>query len=211
MFSWILSYFLLIWFSYPFLHISQIRFTQVFIFIPFGILAAEGIVFLVKLFKSHALIPLTLLVLLVLLNALPVYYVSFLSKWYSYDNFNEIAYPFKKIVDGYSWLAKNTSPNDHVLTAFLAGTQIPYLSGNTVFVGHLWATLNRLEKEKLEYRFLENKMSEKEAKNFFASNQIKYFFDDYQAASYGIQPQNYSFLKPVFRNGMVTIYQSSAN
>ncbi len=218
LFSWILSYFLLIYYSYPFLRISQVRFTQVFIFIPFGILAAEGVFVLTRFFttvipdligndmRNKSAYFLVLLIFFILLNALPVYYVSFLSKWYSYDNFSEIAYPYAKIVAGYNWLAKNANPNDRVLTAFLAGTQIPYLSGNTVYVGHLWATLNRVQKEKLQYKFLGNKMTETEARTFFQKNSLKYFFDDYQAASYGIRPQNYPFLRPVFSNNMVTIY-----
>lgn len=213
LFSWILSFFLLVYFSYPFLKISQVRFMQVFIFIPFGILATEGVLFLAHLvmlsLRGLAMTEkgiLACFILSIALISLPVYYVSFLSKWYSYDSYSEVAYPYSKIYDGYQWLAKNTNPEDAVLTAFLAGTQIPYMSGNTVYVGHLWATLNRVEKEKLLYKFLGNKMGVEEAKNFFQNGHIKYFFDDYQAASYGINPQSYPFLKPVFKNEMVTIY-----
>ena len=205
-FSWILSFFLLIYFSYPYLHISQVRFMQVFIFIPFGVLAAEGI----KIVSSRATrrIGGGVAILLILINAVPYYNQSLKSKYNFFTDFSPLVYPDKGTVAGYNWLRDNTNPENAVLAGFLAGTQIPYFSNNTVYVGHLWATLNRETKNQIQDRFLKNEMTVDEAGKFFKDNRIKYFFDGWQEASYGINTAKYPFLKPVFQNPSVTIFKA---
>ncbi len=227
--SWPLSFFLLVYFSYPFLGISQVRFMQVFFFIPFAILSAEGIIFIASLVSktlriifSFSLNHLKFLansslknwfigifIIFILVNALPNYYYSLEMKYRFFTDFSPLIYPYKDTVKGYYWLRDNTDPESVVLAAFLSNTQIPYFSNNTVYVGHLWATLNRAQKEPLANKFLSNKMEEKEAWDFFRNGRIGYYFHGWQETGYGVDPNRYTFLKPVYNNPMVTIYKAN--
>lgn len=206
--SWILGFFLLVFFSYPFLHISEIRLMQSFIFIPFAILGANAVYSISKLVsKKHFVLVIGIFCLILFAISSPLYINSFKHKLFYYPGNSMLAFPPKEWLKSLYWLRDNTPKNSVVLCAYQAGTAIPFVSGNTVYTGHVWATLDRERKETLRDKFTTNKMTEKEAYDFFKKEKIDYFFNGYQEASMGFNPEKYRFLKPVFSSGMATVYQ----
>lgn len=220
LFSWILAVFILIYFSYPFLHTSQIRFMQNFIFIPFGILSAVTISFLAQklsLFVSYlshlrnlgnlSNIFISLSLLTIILVSLPNYYRSMQLKFIIFNPLDGVAFPDKPWIDALNWLGKNSKPEEVVLSAWQAGHTIPYVSGNTVYSGHVWATINKKGKDEKRDRFLQNKMTLDEARNFVKETTAKYLFFGYQEKYSGLKPENYPFLEKIFDNTFVQIYK----
>lgn len=203
--SWILSFFLLVFFSYPFLHISEVRLMQVFIFIPFAILSAYAIFSAAKFFNSKAVIFISITILLIIY--MPIYIEAFKSKLFYYSTNSMLAFPPKDWMKGIYYLRDNTPKESVVLGAYMAGTTIPFTSGNTVYTGHLWATLDRTRKEALKEDFFRNKMSESQAYNFLKNEKINYVFNGYQEASMGSVAGKYKFLKSVYSSPSVTIYK----
>jgi len=211
--SWILSFFILIFYSYPFLTISQVRFMQNFIFIPFGILGAVGIVWLANLLKSllHLSVSLNtlflILITLTIVPSLPTYYRSMEIKLTIFKPDDILIFPKKNWVEAIRWLGQNSNPNEVVISAYHAGHAIPYLGGNTVYVGHIWATLDRKNKEEKLYQFLKGEMTEEKAKAFLNEARASYLFFGYQEKIYGLQPEKMAFLNKIFDNTQVQIYK----
>lgn len=208
--SWPLAFFSLIYFSYPFLGISQVRFMQPPFYLPFAVLAATGIVALaswlnrlLRLKKDIFIYPLTALVILI---SVPTYVQSHQGRMRMFADFSPIIYPAKDWYAGIKWLAENTHPDEVVLGAYVAGNLIPPLGGNNVYTGHQWATINREEKEARQAKFFRGKMSPEEARQFFKEGRIRYLFWGFQEASYGGDPRLYPFLTPVFSTPAVTIF-----
>lgn len=208
LFSWIFTFFLLIYFSYPILHISEVRFMQVFIFIPFAILSAYAIYSLSRLINIKFI---AIIIFIIFMIYLPLYISSFKDKLFYHPLSSTLVFPYLDWMKGIYYLRDNTPKSAVVLAAYQAATTIPFVSGNTVYTGHLWATLDRSRKEPLRDKFLRNIMTEKEAYDFFSNEKIDYYFHGFQEAGMGIYPQNYKFLKPVFSNSRVIIYKFIQN
>jgi hypothetical protein len=215
--SWILSFFLLIFYSYPILTISQVRFMQNFIFIPFGILAAVGIIWLANIIKSFPRFPISLntlyfiLTTLTIVPSLPAYYRSMQLKFTIFSPNDPLMFPDKPWVEAIRWLGRNSNPDEAVITAWHAGHAIPYLGGNTVYVGHIWATIDRQKKEAKLYKFLQGQMSEEEMKEFLKETTASYLFFGYQEQFHGLKPETIPFFTKIFDNGPVQIYRMSAS
>lgn len=228
--SWILSFFILFYFSYPFLTISQVRFMQNYIFIPFGILSAIGIIWLSKLISSllarrpvHQSLNvrgnldvggkhlgnlfMTVILLLIVGISLPSYYRSMELKLTIFSPTDPLMFPDKTWVEAIKWLGKNSNPEDPVITAWHAGHAIPYLGGNTVYVGHFWATIDRQKKEQKLYKFLQNQMDMAEMKEFLKETTAKYLFFGYQEKFSGLKPETIPYFNKIFDNNTVQIYQ----
>lgn len=215
--SWITSFFLLIFFSYPFLKISQVRLLQNPIFLPFSLLAGLGTISLVNIlnktlkifvFKrncdlSGLLCP--LVISLVLLISLPTAIYSLQAKFSAYKDFSTLIYPTKEQIEGINYLKNNTGTDKVVLALYEAATVIPFWSGNTIYAGHLWATLNWPEKSKKAGLFYSGQMPEKQAKDFLINNRISYVFYGFQEQSANGNIEKYPFLKTVYENEKVKI------
>lgn len=231
--SWILSFFILFYFSYPFLTISQVRFMQNYIFIPFGILAAIGIVFVSRVFSSlisnigYLLAPripplagegrkhsgnlsnlfVSFLLLLIIGVSIPTYYRSMQLKLTMFASNDLLMFPTRDWVGAIKWLGRNSKPEEVVITAWHAGHAIPYLGGNTVYVGHLWATIDRQKKEQKLYKFLQNQMDMAEMKEFLKETTAKYLFFGYQEKFSGLKPETIPYFSKIFDNNAVQIYK----
>lgn len=217
--SWILSFFLFVFYSYPFLTISEVRFMQNFFFIPFGILAAFGIYFLSQLlaslfsvlFKIRKLSSLFIgiFIIIILIISLPTYYRSIEFKLTIYSRDLPLVFPEKNWVEAIKWLTLNTRPEELVLAGFYGGHSIPFLSGNTVYMGHMWATLDRQKKEEKLYKFFDGKLSENEAEAFFKETRAVYLFEGYEEKMHSLKPETLPFLKKIFDNNAVQIYKKT--
>jgi len=118
-----------------------------------------------------------------------------------------VVYPRKEVMEAIFWLGKNTSPRSVVLAGETAGSMIPAYAGNFVWLGHGHQTVNFSTKMQLTKNFYQGKMGE-EAKNFLKEQRINFVFYGPEEAEFGeeklfLKP----FLKPVFSNSLVKIYQ----
>lgn len=215
--SWQLSLFFLLFFSYPFLKISQVRLLQNPIFFPISIFAGIGTIYLARLTKSIVFLIIhrifsfkvftVLIVLITLIIGFPAGYFSLIAKLKSYQDFSTLIYPEKQQIETLEWLSKNTEKEKVVLSLYEAGTLIPFLSGNTIYAGHLWASLNWPEKSKKASQFFSGKYPDKEAKQFLIDGNIDYIFFGFQEQSIGFDIESYPFLSKVFENEKAKIYK----
>jgi len=72
------------------------------------------------------------------------------------------------------------------------------MTGNTVFIGHLYNTYNYYKKGDLVNSFYQEKMTSEEAKKFLEENKIDYVFYGPGEKMTG-SLEKYDFLKEVFR------------
>ena len=63
------------------------------------------------------------------------------------------------------------------------------------------------EREIRRNKFLAGELKNNEAIKFLGEEQIKYVYWGYQEQAYGEKITAYNFLKPVFQNPQVTIFQ----
>jgi hypothetical protein len=232
LFSWPLSFFLLFYFSYPFLHISQVRFFQSYFLIALGILSAPVIVSLAQqssLFVSRYLLPAfqisnfkfqikplitsvyfycLLFTSLVSLPTLPLLIQNFSFRFPFFAGFDPLIYPPKDWVAAIYWLRDHTNHNSVVLSAWQAGHAIPFMAGNYVYYGHMWGTLNLQEKMDTSAAFYRNQMTLDQAKQFLKGGNIDYVFWGYEEKSLGGTLDKYQkLLTPIFDSPAATIYQ----
>jgi len=218
--SWIISFFSLIYFSYPILKISQVRFMQNPIFIPFSIFSAIAILIIVDLFSKTIvflrlskkyltikLFTLSFTLCAIFIISLPTIIFSLTTKLNYYSDLSTLIYPGKKQVEAIDQLKNFTKKEDVIIAAYEASSLIPFLSGNTIYTGHLWATLNYQEKSNKTGEFFSGLYSEKDAKKFLKDGRINFVYYGYQEKSYGGNIQKYPFLKPVFESPDATIFK----
>ncbi len=216
--SWILSFFFLIYYSYPFLHISQVRFMQNPIFLPFAVFAALGTINFAQWIKTipkffgrraspfASSLVISLIVLTTVVIFIPTAIYSTKTKLAAYNG-SSLAFPTRVQVDGFTWLARNTSHDDAVLALYEASTLIPFMSGNTIYAGHLWASLNWAEKSQRALLFFSGNLPADFARDFLISNRIKYIYYGYQEQSMGGNIAKYPFLTIIYSNPAVQIFR----
>jgi hypothetical protein len=112
------------------------------------------------------------------------------------------------VKQGMDWLKDNTDVNDLVLASETMGLMIPAISGNRVFLGHGFQTVNFPKKEEQLLRFFSQKSSESERVQFLKTWRIRYIF--YSSLERGLgdySPDRSAFLIPVFQNHMIKIFR----
>ena len=118
-----------------------------------------------------------------------------------------VVYPRKEIMEAIFWLGKNTSPDSVVFSGETVGSMIPAYAGNFVWLGHGHQTVNFSLKMTEVKNFYQGKMGER-ARDFLKENRINFVFYGPEETEIGeeklfLKP----FLKPVFSNSLVKIYQ----
>jgi len=218
--SWILAHFSLVYLSHPLLKIAPLRFLHNPILIPISIFAA---LFVINLSINSTSLPraalgnltraalgriiIPIVCFMVLAISTPVYLNTLKYHFQTYNDFSTLIYPSKEMVKSFDWLSQNTNPNDAVLTAYEAGSLIPFMSGNTVYTGHLWSTINYQEKSQKAGEFFSGQMPPELAYSFLRKGNIKLIYYGPQEKSAGGQIEKYPFLKEIYKNNEVRIYQ----
>lgn len=210
--SYIVSVFLLLYPLQQYIGVNRVRILQTPIHVPFAILATFTVVWLVELFKrklakSNIFTKMTYVGFLgtLLFTFVPVFFSTLPYITHLFDDFSPLTYPTKKMVEAYNFLNKNTSHDKIVLSTYVPGNQIPYMSSNTVFLGHLYNTINYYKKGETANLFYQGKMTTEEAQKFLNGNRIDYIYLGPQEKTLG-NLENYPFLKKIFDNGEVTIF-----
>jgi len=123
----------------------------------------------------------------------------------------QLVYPLKDFMDGIDYLRLNTKINDVVLAYEAAGNYIPAYAGNLVYLGHA-NTPDEDGKLKIAARLFRGEMTVDEAKNFLATENIKYiYFGPQERELGGIRDlaSEYPFITPVYNNSRIVIYKFS--
>ncbi len=122
-------------------------------------------------------------------------------------NLEFLAYPAKTFYQGLLWLKKNTTTNDIILSLPTAGNIIPAIPGRKVVVGDYVHTYRFAEKLSLVTKFYKGQMTNIEAKNYLQKEKVSFVFWGEEEKNIGDYPAKTEFLKEVFRNKDVVIYQ----
>ena len=111
----------------------------------------------------------------------------------------------------FDFLNNNTENNSGVLASYTIANYLPVHTNNRVYFGHFLQTPEADKKIELLYGFFGNLFSESEAEKFIVSNNIDYIWWGIEEKEITAKTEEktlkYSFLKPVYENETVTIYQ----
>jgi len=119
---------------------------------------------------------------------------------------NTIDYPPKSWMDGFTWLRKNTNPDDVVLSDYTAGNFIPTYGGNTVYYGHSVETFDSIRKKDEIIQFFSSDDSSFQ-EQFLSDNHIKYVFFGPQEKALRQTQLSLPSAILVFENDLVSIFK----
>ncbi|MFA6532939.1 MAG: hypothetical protein WCT22_02995 [Patescibacteria group bacterium] len=165
-------------------------------YLPLAYFSAQIINLLIKNYKKQLLV-----VFLLFLLTLPNYYLSFKEQLFAFTDFQYFSpfiYPSKKQVEAFKFLEKNTPPYSGVLALFEAGTLINGFSGNITEVS---------VDQAFKIPFFSNKLSNEEAIKYLKKYHYEYVYFGYQEKYVGGNINKYPFLKKIYSNEEVQIYQ----
>lgn len=211
--SWPIAFFLLFYFSHPFLKISQVRFFQSYFFISLALISAPVLVFIAqnlsRLVKTRLVVPIiSSFLILVFVPTYPLFQTSFTGRFTFYSDFNWLTYPPKAWAEAIYWLKDHVSHDAVILCAWQCGHHLPFMSGNYVYLGHTWGTLDLPQKLDLSENFFRGQMTLDGARQFLNGNRISYVFWGYEEKNYGGNPEKFaSLITPVYSSPAVTIFQ----
>lgn len=113
-------------------------------------------------------------------------------------------------IEAMQWLKQNSAPNDVVLSSYFNGNIIPYYGGNTVYLGHGLMTLNFRAKAGEIIDIFKGKYSSEKLYDFLETKKITFIFfsdEEKEISEFKFDPEQYDFLKKVYRNNKVNIYK----
>ncbi|MEK7619053.1 MAG: hypothetical protein AAB416_02325 [Patescibacteria group bacterium] len=111
-------------------------------------------------------------------------------------------------IEAMRWLSVHTKNESIILSSMVNGNVIPYFSNRRVFIGHWLLTLDLDRKRKQAYAIFEGRDSQNTMHEFLKKEKISYvFYSFYEKIPGDFSPENYSFLKNVYQNREVTLYQ----
>ncbi len=131
----------------------------------------------------------------------PNYYLSYKEQLFAFTDFKSFSnftYPTVAQVAAFRWLEKNTPVGSGVLALYEASFLIIGFSGN--------ATGANMDYN-LRTPFYSGTLSARDADQFLKNNHFRYVYDGYQERAVGGNIALYPFLKKIYENPEVKIYQ----
>ena len=131
----------------------------------------------------------------------PNFYLSYKEQLFAFTDFKSFSnftYPTVAQVAAFRWLEKNTPVGSGVLALYEASFLIIGFSGN--------ATGANMDYN-LRTPFYSGTLSSRDAYQFLKNNHFRYVYDGYQERAVGGNLNKYPFLKKIFENSEVRIYQ----
>ncbi len=171
-------------------------------YLPLSYFSAYFIVYLSKKINTSMYRYIAgLIILIIFFVTFPNYYLSYKEHLYAFTDFKYFSpfiYPSKKQVEAFKFLEKNTPAYSGVLALYEASSLINGLSGNTTEVN--------LD-QNLKMPFYSKSLTDVEAKKFLIKYHFQYVYFGYQERFSGDNLDRYEFLKKIFSNEEVRIYQ----
>ena len=182
--------------------ISNARFWPSQVYLILGILAAEGILLLSKIFRKFQKSVLVMLLVIYFASITPTLYLSY----------REILTP--KINNGYYFIPmdvyrafreakKISGKRDIFLVVWPFNEAFPGLTGRKTLFGYELFTINYQEKMTRAFAVIDGKMGEDELKRTLSVYKINYLLM-YSSSQYF---RKFPFLKEVYKNPTVTLYR----
>lgn len=165
-------------------------------YLPLAYFSAHLLNKIIKSYKKQLLI-----IFVLFLLTLPNYYLSYKEQLFAFTDFkyfSPFVYPSKLQAEAFRYLEKNTPAYSGVLAMYEASSLINGFSGNSTEVG--------LD-HSLKTAFYTNKLSNIDAIKFLKKYNFKYVYFGYQEKFTGDYLNKYKFLKKIFSNKEVKIYQ----
>ncbi|MBC8230641.1 hypothetical protein H8E77_13920 [bacterium] len=112
-----------------------------------------------------------------------------------------------RLITAFDWLEENSSPSDIVLSSYPTGNKIPRYSGNKVFCGYGYNTVDFNGKINAVKQFFNLETSDKYRLDLIKKYKIEYLFHGPSERAIGKYiPEISPFLKQVYQNDIVMIY-----
>ena len=135
---------------------------------------------------------------------------SLSSAWLYEKNINQILsgghYTDKRLISAFKWLDDSSKSEDIVISSFSIGNMIPRYSGNKVFCGYTFSTVDVNNKIQNLNLFFNPETSDEYRVDFIEKYGIKYLFYGPDERATGYNPQTSSFLEKRYSNDIVTIF-----
>lgn len=181
-----------------FLKTTNARFLDSLIYLPLGVWAAEGL-------ENKRRLVFGILVALLVFLLIPANVFFFKERQSDSGLLTLSNLPFE-FLEGFSFLEKEKETGVVLTTPWSdLGLLTPVFTSRKVFVGHSLLTARFSEKRTISALFFTGSMTEGEAKNFLAENDIGFVVTGIRDRNSG-RLDEYSFLNPVFKNNQIVIY-----
>ncbi|MDP3057631.1 MAG: hypothetical protein Q8N37_03900 [bacterium] len=197
----------------------QKKFLETAMYVPLAITASFGIKGIYDYYKKKNIKFLRFKFINVfIMLAVPILIGSDIQSWQVFTYLNKtnstkLYLPLENI-EAMKWLKQNTPSDSIILASFHNSSVIPYFGNRMVYVGHCPLTIDTNEKLEIAENFYSGKYSLAEAFDFLKKEKISYvFYSETEKKSEKeiplsyFDPENYPFLKNVYRNKNINIYK----
>lgn len=108
-----------------------------------------------------------------------------------------------------TWLRHAGGPGDRVLASYWTGSYLPVITGDAVFVGHLYETVDFAVRKAEAEQFFAATTSDAWRQQLLAQHEIDYiFYGPAEQVSGNFDPTRAAYLRPVLQNNMVVVYNA---
>ncbi len=197
--AWLIVQFFLFFFGDA-VKLDPLRSFNGLYYLPLALFSAYLIVAVAQRFK-HNFFTIVTMSLFLFVITLPNYYLSYKEQLFAFTDFKSFStftYPTVKQVEAFRFLEKNTPVASGVLAYYEASFLLIGFSGNSTEANMDPA---------LKVPFYSGQLNTQAAYDFLKKNHFRYVYDGYQEQSLGSSIEKYPFLKKIYRNDEVTIYQ----
>ena len=218
----------------PFFQISNTRLVQGVPFLPFAMLTAIGIEWIVSVIPTFTLsfegkagiqslmngssgpasgmttknIILIIIFFIFLLQSIPTLIWSLKDQIHEYSTPYSNIYLDKRLFSAFDFINKEYEPGTVTLASFYTGNYLPAFTNTISFIGHFGYTYDLEKKEEITDNFFSQKLNPEEAKEFLRKNNIRLIFQGPEEKRMTTEPLYPALLRKVFNNDIVTIYQA---
>ncbi|GAB4152575.1 MAG: hypothetical protein Fur0021_17460 [Candidatus Promineifilaceae bacterium] len=106
-----------------------------------------------------------------------------------------------------TWLRDASGPGDRILSSYWTGSYLPVITGDAVFVGHLYETVDFATRKAEAEQFFAAPNSEAWRQQLLAEHEIDYvFYGPAERALGDFDPTSAAYLRPVWQNKTTAIY-----
>lgn len=179
-----------------------------------NILAILGLIYLKNIFKIKKIFSPNQMVILIIgfliIFCCSNYFILVMNFFPVNFSFNPrpVYYLPVERLEAMQWLKNNTPSDSVILSSYPTSNSIPAFSLRRVYLGHWDFTADAKQKFALLNYFFQKNDTNNNCRDFLLKNNINYIFyskDDEDLGSFDLSTQSY--LKQVYRNSGITIYQ----
>jgi len=207
LFFWGIIHLALFFALYPLFHVDQVRFMQSLYYIP---LTYGTIWLLWHIFKRFKIMFFYISITILLIISLPTYISHVSTDMYTmtdYKTYSTFTFPTKNQYKAFQFLDQNTPRESTVLAQYEAANLLLMYSHNRILGNEQgWPILEGQRMRDAVSELLRGKANNAKAYSYLTTNNVSYIYYGYQERAIG-NISLYPFLKKIYENSEVTIYQ----